>query len=74
MFLFIIGVVVSVELDVTYNIHIGDNERGGCVSDVSTVNTLVFSIFRRTVGRLRKFFSLNPSAPQGESILKISVN
>ena len=33
-----------------------------------------FSVFRRTVGRIRKFISLKPSAPQGKSFLKISAH
>ena len=41
MLLFNFGVDVSVELTVAWNIHIGEKERGRCVSDVSTVNALV---------------------------------
>ena len=37
-----LGVIVSVELSVACNTHIGENERGRCVSDISNVNALVF--------------------------------
>ena len=47
MLLFNLGVVVSIELSVACNIHIGENERGD--SDVSTVHALFFSMFRPTV-------------------------
>ena len=40
-----LGVIVSVELSVACNIHIGENERGRCVSDVSTVHALFFFNF-----------------------------
>ena len=36
------GVVVLVELSVARNIQIGEKERGRCVSDVSTLDALVF--------------------------------
>ena len=43
--LFSLSVIVSVELSVACNIHIGENKRD------STIRALVFfSIFRRTVG------------------------
>ena len=34
----------------------------------------VFTVFRRTVGRIRNFFSLKPLAPKGQSSLKISAH
>ena len=46
MLFFSLGVVVSVELSVACNMHIGENEmRGRCVSDVSSVHPNFFSIF-----------------------------
>ena len=75
MLLFILGIIVSVTLSVASNIHFGEKERGWCISDVSTVHALVFfSILGRTVGRIWKFYSLKPFAPQGESSLKISAH
>ena len=73
MLSFSLGIVVSVALSVACNIHIGEKERGSCVSDVSTVHALVFfSIFRWTVGRIRKFLGPKLYAPQEKSSLKIS--
>ena len=43
--LFSLGVVVSVELSVACNIHIRENERGRCFSDVNTVYTIFFFNF-----------------------------
>ena len=34
----------------------------------------VFLVFRRTVGRIRKFISLKPSIPHSKSFLNISAN
>ena len=45
MLLFSLGVVVSIELSVACNIHIGENKRVRCVSDVSTVHALVYFNF-----------------------------
>ena len=57
MLLFSLGVDVSVGLSVACNIHIGENERGRCVSDVSTVYALVFfSIFRQKVSQITPLF------------------
>ena len=62
MLLFSPNIVVSVELSVACNIQIGENEKGRCVSDFSTIHALLFLIFRRMVCRIRKFFSLKLSA------------
>ena len=61
---YILGVIVSVALSLASNIHFGEKERGWCVSDVSTVHTLVFfSNFRANDWSNPEIFSLKPSAP-----------
>ena len=45
MLSFSLGVVVSDKLSVACNIFIGENERGRCGSDVSTVHALAFFQF-----------------------------
>ena len=39
------NIVVSVELSVACNIQIGENEKGRCVSDFSTIHALLFFNF-----------------------------
>ena len=63
---YILGVIVSVALSLASNIHFGEKERGWCVSDVSTVHTLVFSSnFKRMVGQIQRFLALNHLHPKG---------
>ena len=56
MLLFSPNIVVSVELSVACNIQIGENEKGRCVSDFSTIHALLFLIFRRMVCRIPQVF------------------
>ena len=53
---FSLSAIVLVELSLACNIQIGENERGRCLSDFSTIHALLFSIFRRMVCRIRKLF------------------
>ena len=46
MLLFSLSAIVSVELSLACNIQIGENERGRCLSDFSTIYALLFSIFQ----------------------------
>ena len=46
MLIFSLSAIVSVELSLACNIQIGENERGRCLSDFSTIYALLFSIFQ----------------------------
>ena len=65
MLLFSLGVVISVELSLACNIHIGDNERGKCISDVSTVYVKVIFIFSTNGWSNPEVFILKLSAFKG---------
>ena len=75
MLLFSLGVVVSVELSVVCDIHIGKDERSMCISDGRTEQALVFfQCFGEWLVEYGRIFSLKLSTTQGKSSLKISAH
>ena len=74
--------LMLLSMDVSHNHTITTTSRNGfnlmSSLEIEVIKRIVaiivnfFSVPRRTVGRIRKFFILKPTAPQGKSSLDIS--